>query len=996
MASNDIFKFVSLRPPSPITRKSRDFYVTIELPDSGFREKLKGDAMNLKKAIELAREFMDSDQYNPDAGNSRKIVNTAFGKNTVSKVKEEAEAILGIPLADYMAGDDRKELESRLWDSLIAHSYLEGVSTINYDNIYNGLRALAYLKATLERHGNSAPISRRNFEKFKPVIPEAYHFEHTKDTSQSKEIDKLRKKVKDQLREVYNRLNYLDRIKTDLESTGLGYKAGKQRETTLSGKIVTAESIDTFKGLGKQKVKDASFRKGISTLVGLNNNNDNNNRKKMISELIIPASEPWVFSDFGQKNLGTTTKSYLKRNAKILTEKEDIEIRAEISREMNNEVENFMKTVPKMFLGDIIETSEFRWIQKKIPLPLQVRPKRPLIPMAETGYSRGIRPLGIGDLMVVRQELMKYTLGEVAHIENVMQSESKIRTHKRITESEETLAVTSEQIEETQRDLQTTERFELQKESQETIETDMQVKAGFNISASYGVVTASAHGDFSYGESSSETNRSASSFAKEVIDKSVSKLVRKSKEERTIRTLERVEEINEHGLNNSEGAGHIRGLYRWVDKHYKARVINYGKRMMFEFIIPEPAAFYIHTEADRSEKGVTLKKPEAPTIWGTPLKPSHLTKSNYTDFISKYNVQDAEPYPDEIVRVSMALAEAPGAGGDKNVHFGTSSEKLKVPDGYKAVDFYGYAHYGGYDGDYYSVYVGGTDFSNASIHGVEGIIPISVAGWGADYNVSINVKCELKDDGIERWQLKTYESIMNAYHNELAAYNEQVIASQIQSGIAIEGRNPAFNRTIEQDELRRAALRILSHDFERLGIQSQWYDDEVFNAMQDSGEFGYPEFNIDEAKKEGQIAQFFEQAFEWNNMTYFFYPYFWGRKADWDDTFSKEDNDPAFTDFLRSGSARVVVPVHPSYNEAILFYLKTNRIWLGGTPPTLDDPLFISIIDEIKADTETELGEDLPVCDIDSGYPCLADEWDVLVPTNLVYLQEDAVLPDNS
>ncbi len=30
--------------------------------------------------------------------------------------------------------------------------------------------------------------------------------------------------------------------------------------------------------------------------------------------------------------------------------------------------------------------------------------------------------------------------------------------------------------------------------------------------------------------------------------------------------------------------------------------------------------------------------------------------------------------------------------------------------------------------------------------------------------------------------------------------------------------------------------------------------------------FGYPEFSFDEATKEGKYIQFFEQAFEWDQM----------------------------------------------------------------------------------------------------------------------------------
>jgi hypothetical protein len=54
----------------------------------------------------------------------------------------------------------------------------------------------------------------------------------------------------------------------------------------------------------------------------------------------------------------------------------------------------------------------------------------------------------------------------------------------------------------------------------------------------------------------------------------------------------------------------------------------------------------------------------------------------------------------------------------------------------------------------------------------------------------------------------------------------------------------------------------------------------------------------------------------------------------------------------------------------------------------------LSIVDELKSDADTDIDSDLPTCEPDSGYPCLADEWEVKLPTTLVHLQQDSALPD--
>jgi hypothetical protein len=615
----------------------------------------------------------------------------------------------------------------------------------------------------------------------------------------------------------------------------------------------------------------------------------------------------------------------------------------------------------------------------------------PSIPTPPPAAARGIKPLGVGDLLVVRQEVTNYEQGELAHVENVMASEHKTRTHDRMRETEEILVTETERTEESEKDLQTTERFELQKESQKTIEMQMSLEAGLAVSASYGPVSITAHADFALSQSSSESNKTASTFAKQVTERSVANIKERTRTERTRRTLERFEEKNEHGFDNSApGAEHVIGVFRWIDKHYRARLINYGRRMMFEFIVPEPAAFYLAVQSSKPLSGVTLTKPAEPKVWGRPLQPVDITKYNYAYWISQYNVEGVEPYPDEVVKVSAAFAES--SPDEKNMNYAKSSEKLVVPADYESESVYGWFNSMGYPNFFAECYLGGQAWPNVTVVGVQGMIPVSVKGWMTGFHVNVVAVCRIKPEAIAKWQVKTYEAIMSAYERLLADYNEQVSAAQIQAGVDIQGRNPEINRRIEKDELRKAVLRLLTDNFAATRVAGTWRFNEEFDAMKQNGPFGYPDFDTAEASVEGVIIQFFEQAFEWTNMTYRFYPYFWGRREHWRDTLPLSDPDPLFVDFIRAGSARVIVPVQPSYDDTMLHYLATSEIWNGGTPPTLDDPLYRSLVDELRADAGIDL-DSVSGCQPGGQYPCLVDEWDVKLPTDLVYLQQDADLP---
>jgi hypothetical protein len=229
---------------------------------------------------------------------------------------------------------------------------------------------------------------------------------------------------------------------------------------------------------------------------------------------------------------------------------------------------------------------------------------------------------------------------------------------------------------------------------------------------------------------------------------------------------------------------------------------------------------------------------------------------------------------------------------------------------------------------------------------------------------------------LDRWRLATYKKIRMAYDDAITKYEQAVAALQAaaEARAAAESRRPygappAENLRTINTELKKHCITI---------ITQQWYD--AFDAIRGGTP---PYFDFEDAIAEGAYIRFFEQAFEWDQMQYVFYPYFWGRKDKWVSRFVKQDIDPTFIDFLRAGSARVVVPVRPGFEKAVTHFIETGKIWGGeGEPPLIHNPLYVSIIDEIRERTGAPKGE-VPV-----GEP-----WDVRVPTALVLLRDGGTLP---
>ena len=92
--------------------------------------------------------------------------------------------------------------------------------------------------------------------------------------------------------------------------------------------------------------------------------------------------------------------------------------------------------------------------------------------------------LGIADLMILEQELLRYELGEIAHIENVLRGETRSRTFKKSSTIEQTEVTEVETTEEKEQDLSSTERFELNTESQTVINDNASRDMGLTIHAS--------------------------------------------------------------------------------------------------------------------------------------------------------------------------------------------------------------------------------------------------------------------------------------------------------------------------------------------------------------------------------------------------------------------------------------------------------------------------------------------------------------------------------
>ena len=99
-------------------------------------------------------------------------------------------------------------------------------------------------------------------------------------------------------------------------------------------------------------------------------------------------------------------------------------------------------------------------------------------------------------------------------------------------------------------------------------------------------------GSFANRTSKEDATRQAVAKSQEITTRAMDRVVSKVSEERVSKIIQEFTENNVHEFDNRNGSKHITGVYRWVDKKMKNQIFNYGKRMMLEFMIPQPAKLH--------------------------------------------------------------------------------------------------------------------------------------------------------------------------------------------------------------------------------------------------------------------------------------------------------------------------------------------------------------------------------------------------------------------
>lgn len=599
----------------------------------------------------------------------------------------------------------------------------------------------------------------------------------------------------------------------------------------------------------------------------------------------------------------------------------------------------------------------------------------------------GIKRIGVADYLKVVQSVHAYVPGEVSNIENVMASE--LRHKSSVARDYSEITDTASKSEETEKisDTTKTSRTDMQTEVAKELDKQQSFSAHARSEGKIAKWTLEVGANYANNTAQHDSTRQAVMKSQEITERAMERVLTKISEERVQKIIKEYTETNVHEFDNrgkvtdtdnpdAARPQHITGVYRWIDKKMKNQIYNYGKRTMFEFMVPEPAK--LHRLALTVAKAEQLTAPVDPRKAPEPHTMPNAkaaTKELLEYWAGIYGVT-LTVIP-ELNKIFVVNKTEPGIGNS------TRTVKFDVPQNYSCEKIEGPVHcesgrklfvntkvwiyhpvHGGEihyspNRDSYLNQVGGLNIQNS--------VDLNVKGRDLEsVQIQLKMHCKLSDTFMEAWQTESFNAIIAAYEAALQKFQEAqaaIDAAHAEQSAESREKTGNFYRYMEADVLKHNCIAYLLQDY--LNVLGQPFT---------KGET-MPTFEVilgEKLDRYTALAKFMEQAFEWELMDYTFYPYYWADRGEWQKMYISESVDPLFRSFLQAGMARVVVTVKPGFEDAVQFFLETGLIWNGGEVPVIGEPMYMSIVDEMREPTGLPQGK----------------YWITRIPTTLTILQD--------
>lgn len=657
-----------------------------------------------------------------------------------------------------------------------------------------------------------------------------------------------------------------------------------------------------------------------------------------------------------------------------------------------------------------------------------------LPPSLTVVLKRPVLGAGFREMHVVKQHIRRYQASEIARVENILKGETREHNQKHSLATETDTLLQTVDTTESDKEIDSNDKTSIKSEADDQLKTDTKVDGGVHAQYSGPSYKLNADLTASYDRADETTQKYSAETAKEVTQKAATKVTEQVTRSQTTKIQEQLVDLERQKFDNAKGEQNVVGIYQWIEKVYLSQVFNLGRHLLIDIAVPEPGANLLALATQSSQLTPT---PTQPHPLGTilvdtegtpkldqfgrlqldkPLNPLDLSENPadanfYGTWVALYGATGVTPPPPPARTYTKSNAFDFKDDNDKQV-----ADTITIDDGYEGVSVTLTVSGSRNDnptGDIWTVlaignalvrlpYPGGSGGAPAEAASasasfspqVTGIVNFTIFGRQYDQMVSaIGIQALRTAGAFDAWRLTSYEKIVAAYQN-LATVYETALANQQMATQTVDplgAADPDTNRATERQELKRSCIAIFDNSNATVaGSEVMQLNPQTAAIPSDPAHPQLPEPVLATAQSLGARVRWFEQAFEWENIAYVLYPYYWGRRELWLERFRLTNVDPLFLNFLQAGYARVVVPVRIGFEQAVQFYLNTGLPWLGGDLPVVADssqnPLYLDVAEEIKALTGGGEEGDLDVP--------IGDPWEYVLPTTTILLREDGKPPE--
>jgi len=500
-----------------------------------------------------------------------------------------------------------------------------------------------------------------------------------------------------------------------------------------------------------------------------------------------------------------------------------------------------------------------------------------------------------------------------------------------------------------------TEKSELAEATSSQSKRNQQLGLDASLSGSYGMVTFATSMKFSTSLETEQSVKDSRTHASEVTAKAASRVRKERKvtiqtstesgqQETTTRTL----------VNNTQQA--MRIDYYSMMRKWRVRLLQYGLRLTYDLAIPEPGATLRAVFQQLHDLDTRIAQ-----TFEFGLGASEITRANYQDKAAFYGASVPEPPGEEDKKTTGGpVSGLPSSKDDRGWRF--YQVEIAVPDGYRIDRVFLDAMLGVTQGNGRTFVIIGiqpplwpTTNSPGDYHQeLPGFLRNRTGRQVISYmlqNVDVaDVQFEITmvptDESMAAWRFAVWQALRDAARDRFAEQIQTLVAQREEIRAQLGDVDTLTLRQEEREEVMKGLLRWLLGP----GFDFMPADVRALFAGTPGISFTGSELGIDPAGwatmfRYQEMVKFLQQAIEWENLLYFHYPYFWDQPQAWEFVRTIRHPDPIRQQFLRAGSARVVVTIRPGYEDAFAAFI--DRGTFGDVLPP-GHP-YLTIGQEIRA-----------------------------------------------